>query len=421
LWSIGGASRCIDFDPTPGLLSCADYPASMSCGGTIGAYAAIVLANNCLAKMMACSGNADLQMDIMANEANSMWPITQLSGIDSRGESSGSAILDPMIGGLGAFTFRDGIDTGGMYLVPKGKAANVEQNELHFPVLYLYRKELMDSGGVGEYRGGNSGELAFIPHKTEHITQDTATSGAAVPTGMGLFGGGPGCTNEYLMIYESDIRRRFEKGDCVNSWEELVGNVQVLPPKKAGIEQRADDVYVIHWSAGAGIGDPLLRPIDKVEEDVKQGHISIACAQSQYGVVFEQRGAYLKRVSNEEERKRLLESRLAQATLPALTNNRKVDVGRCVRVYRSLAIEKSKSIWVCGEVLGSLVAGYKAGCAILESKLSDIQPLVKDPRIMVDRSLVARQFLCPSCGVRIEIELVREGDQQIYDMEIVGS
>lgn len=417
LWSIGGASRHVKFQPTPGLLSCADYPASMSCGGTIGAYHAIVLANNCLARMMASSGDATLQRDIMANEANSMWPITQLSGLDRKGEPFGSAILDPMIGGLGAFSFRDGVDTGGMYLVPKGRAANVEQNELHFPVLYLYRKELCDSGGAGRFRGGNGGELAFVPHKTDRLNQDTATSGAAIPTGMGLFGGNPGCTNEYVMVFGSDVRARLTAGEIPTAWQELSGSAEYLAPKKAGIVQGVDDVYVIHWSAGAGFGDPLKRDTAAVAADVKHGAVSSQAARKYYGVVVDPGTGEVDAAETDAVRAAMFKERRGTSVAQAVNGT-----AFGMRVHEGLAMDAAGEMWLCGYCgadLGESASGYKDRAVKVKHTVGDGNALIGDPSRFVDNPVAWIEYCCPSCGGRIEGELLRDGDSPLQDIELL--
>lgn len=420
LWAIGGASRHIHFNPTPGLLSCADYPSSMSCGGTIGAYGAIILANNCVAKMMASSGNKTLQRDIMANEANSMWPITQLSGIDRHGEAFGSAILDPMIGGLGAFSFRDGVDTGGMYLVPKGRAANVEQNELHFPVLYLYRKELPDSGGAGQYRGGNSGELAFIPHKTTRIIQDTATSGAAVPTGMGLFGGNPACTNEYIMVFESNVQDQLASSYIPGSWQELQGRTERLAPKQANIVQEASDVYVVHWAAGAGYGDPLLRDISSIQEDIMRRTISRETAERVYGVVWDSDSDVINVDDTVRQRAVLRQSRLPHS------NDKSVQAppqgrGRRISVALWYNDQENPPQWQCGHcgaILGEGHMNYKVGAYMNRYPITQGNRLIGDPATFVDTPILWHEYCCPRCGIRLDTELVRNGDIPLWDIEI---
>jgi N-methylhydantoinase B len=49
------------------------------------------------------------------------------------------------------------------------------------------------------------------------------------------------------------------------------------------------DVYEIYESGGGGYGNPLRRPVDKVQADVRDGVVSVANARSDYGVVIDER------------------------------------------------------------------------------------------------------------------------------------
>ncbi len=51
-----------------------------------------------------------------------------------------------MVGAIGAFSFRDGIATGGQVRSPICRIGNVEHNEQSFPLLTLYRRENTCSG-----------------------------------------------------------------------------------------------------------------------------------------------------------------------------------------------------------------------------------------------------------------------------------
>src|SRR5437867_144995 len=114
-----------------------------------------------------------------------------------------------MVGAIGAFSFRDGIATGGQVRSPICRIGNVEHNEQSFPLLTLYRRENTDSGGAGKYRGGNSAITAFIPYGTREIEHETESSGAAIPTAPGLAGGYPACTNAYAFKRDTDILEWF--------------------------------------------------------------------------------------------------------------------------------------------------------------------------------------------------------------------
>jgi N-methylhydantoinase B/oxoprolinase/acetone carboxylase alpha subunit len=137
----------------------------------------------------------------------SQFPLTCFRGVDQWGERFGYLLLDPMVGAIGAFSFRDGIATGGQVRSPICRIGNVEHNEQSFPMLTLYRRENTDSGGAGKYRGGNSAVTAFIPHGTGEMVHETESSGAAIPTAPGLFGGYPACTNAYDFKRDTDVLR----------------------------------------------------------------------------------------------------------------------------------------------------------------------------------------------------------------------
>ena len=79
----------------------------------------------------------------------SQWPATIFRGIDQWGERYGYLLVDPIGGAIGAFSTQDGISTGGQSRTPICKLPNIEHTEQTFPLLFLYRKEVPDSGGAG--------------------------------------------------------------------------------------------------------------------------------------------------------------------------------------------------------------------------------------------------------------------------------
>src|SRR5690606_22289612 len=87
-----------------------------------------------------------------------------ISGRDRDGETFGTMTLDEISGGGGARTFAGGADSSGFTTSPGGTCANVEVNEAHYPLLYLARRELADSGGPGRWRGGVGTETALRPY-----------------------------------------------------------------------------------------------------------------------------------------------------------------------------------------------------------------------------------------------------------------
>jgi N-methylhydantoinase B len=309
LYAIGGALRRIRFETTTGTLTVADFPAAVSCSPAFGVYATIVNANNCVAKLV--SADPEQKRHLTCN-AMSQWPVISMAGIDQWGKPYGTILMDPMGVGTGAFSNRDGIDTGGFFHDPMGVSPNVEQNEFFFPMLYVYKKENRDSGGAGRYRGGVSVEIAFVPHGTDEILHTTASCGAAVPCTTGIFGGYPGCTNDYGMVRDSNILELFGQGRLPEDLSDLAGREDPVQSKATGILQGPADVYRIHWNGGAGYGDPLDREPAAVARDVQTGFVSADAAASIHGVVLTDAGE-VDAAGTEQARQRIRDERRAQA------------------------------------------------------------------------------------------------------------
>ena len=184
----------------------------------------------------------------------------------------------------------DGINTGGQSRTPICQLPNVEHTEQSFPVLFLYRKELPDSGGAGRYRGGLSAESCFIPHNTDVITQDTLSSGNATPTSSGMMGGYPSTTNAYSFVRDSDIAERFAERAMPEDISELGGNAVTLQLPEENFEQGAHDVYAVRWTGGGGFGDPLDRSVDDLQDDLANYAITIDTAIELFGAVVDDSG-----------------------------------------------------------------------------------------------------------------------------------
>ena len=57
-----------------------------------------------------------------------------------------------------------------------------------------------------------------------------------------------------------------------------------LPSRFGDHALRHNDIVRVDRPGGGGLGNPLRRPIEKVLEDLRQGYVSVARAQSDYGV-----------------------------------------------------------------------------------------------------------------------------------------
>jgi N-methylhydantoinase B len=417
LYSVGGPLRRMEMRPETGTICCASHPASVS--NTHGpSPLAGALTASCLAKLLAF--DEELRHEVVAPGGCSTFLVDALSGVNQWGAPYGTVLLDPMLGGTGAFTFRDGIDTGGCWWSPRSVAPNVEDHEQAYPILYLYRKEWIDSGGAGRFRGGNSGRSAFVAHGTDRIEHSASAPGMAVPASEGVFGGGPSSSLNFRLVTGTRIQESFEARRIPAGLDELGGSDQLVRPKQRGLVQTVDDVIEHAWSAGGGVGDPLDRPPADVADDIARGAVSAGWADRLYGVVLD--GAAVDVAATERRREEMRTARrggrpadspLARAETPDL---RLWDILDGVRTPDgSVAFSCTR----CGAVLSDEGSGdYRSRAYLVEHRLVDRVPNTERGVHLVDDPVVVREFSCPGCARLLSTELARPGDAVLRDIEL---
>lgn len=282
-WCPAGVLRAIDIKSRKGTIVDAEWPAGCSKATTSGSWAVDNLVSVCVAKMLAASEK--YRYALMAGWMGAQ-PTDEVFGVGQWGNYFGGTILDSMGGGSGARSFKDGIDTGGFLCSISISVPNVEDYEFQYPTLYLYRRQLCDSGGAGKFRGGATVTTAYIAHNVEEIpTKVLSANAVSQPEGVGVYGGYPSCTNQYAFKRNTNVRRLLAAGQLPQSFDDIEGTIDVKPAigKEA---MTKDDVYRLVSSGGGGYLDPLERDPELVAEDVVAGLVSVEAAHDVYGVVL---------------------------------------------------------------------------------------------------------------------------------------
>jgi N-methylhydantoinase B len=415
-FAIGGALRHVEFDPTPGTFNCATFPASVSTAPVQAMEISLYPAYNVLSKML--YSDPRMREDIMCIGGTSQWPATIFRGIDQWGERYGYLLVDPIGGAIGAFSTGDGISNGGQSRTPICRLPNVEHNEQSFPLLILYRKEVVDSGGAGKWRGGLSAETCFIPHRTSSITHDTLSSGNAIPTSTGMMGGYPATVNVYKFKRETDIKARLARRDLIGDIGEVQGRVEELQLRQENFTQAPDDVYSVIWTAAGGFGDPLERDAERVAKDVVENRaVSAAAARDIYGVVV---GADEKL---DIEATRALRAARRDARRRKDGSVRTLTGKVVTQVTDNLAVRREGNALrhacaKCAADLGPIAGNYKDHAVREDNDIRASNPNVGDWQRYLDEKPVFRQFFCPGCGALLENEIAREGDPVLRDIEL---
>lgn len=412
-FAVGGALRHVEFRPCVGTLNCARFPASVSTATTQSMEASLYPTYNLLSKMM--YPDAEMRRDLMCIGGTSQWPTTIFRGTDQWGDTFGYLLIDPIGGAIGAFAGHDGISTGGQSRTPICKLPNIEHTEQSFPLLFLYRKEVADSGGAGQYRGGLSGESCFIPHNTQELTQDTLSSGHAMPTSIGMMGGYPGSVNVYRFLKNTDILNRVASGRMIEDISELSGDEVTLGLREENFRQTRNDVYAVSWSGGGGFGDPLERDPERVLEDWREGVVTSASVRDIYGVVIDEASEKVNAEATRKRRDSMLRERVKRGEKrPRISSGTLLYNATQAIDVRSDAGRHHQCCRKCAADLGPIAENYKEFCIRWESPVCSATPSAQAPERFIDAKPVFRRFFCPNCGALIETELAVEEDGSAF-------
>ena len=413
LFAYGGCERQIDYDLTPGLLMCCDYPTAVS-GGILQTIPMMNAVQSILSRMMACDDT--LRPDLVAPCGDFMLPV--LIGTDDRGKYFGQAILDSFGCGSGARSFGDGVDSSGPTFSPLSMVLNVEQIEQWFPLLFLYRNEDADGGGPGEWRGGNGMRSAITPYRSESMTVVTNSGGQCISAQNcgGLFGGLPAPASHYLVYYGSDLPEKAGNRIVPASIYDLkAARIDPLRAKSNGAPLNVGDVLEIRTGGGGGYGDPLLREPSRVARDVELGYTSVYASTSIYGVALSRDGT-VDEAATQALRNKLRGERANWRASGVNDSSPKTpatgEPSRRIHAYIASVDQDDERVLAC-DCCGHRYCGYGGDyktAALMDDSPATTIPSNVDPAHFVDEPIVLRRFCCPSCHVQVGAEVTKANE-----------
>jgi N-methylhydantoinase B len=338
-------------------------------------------------------------------------------GVHPTGEPFVATNADNMIGSLAASPAGDGVDFGGHFWIPEGTASNIEELELLWPMLVLYRRALRaGAGGAGRFRGGRGFVEAGIPWTVPGLAAAVYTD-ESFPKAVGPFGGNPGSAGHFRLKHGTDIAARFAAGEVPQDLDAIAGTEAEIEAKGPMLMMGAGAAWEWTGANAPGFGDPLTRDPDAVRADVATGALPAEEAEQVYGVVP---GDDPTRVLRAER----LAARLAGAVPPAVAPATVPDDVPLRPLAGELAVVESGGrpdafVSVTGRaVLAPAGGNFKDGCAVLERPLSDVAPEFATRAGRAGLRTRYREYLCPVTGLRVDSEIVQEGDAALHDIEI---
>jgi len=280
-----GVARCLELVAPPGTVCTAVYPAPVSLATISAIIVSVTAVFGALSKMLLASPRH--HKEAMANWGGTSVAPT-FAGLNERGIMTVNGETSHFAMGCGARTFSDGVDTGGIIVNTTASIPPIETVEAEFPILYLFRRQTIDSGGPGRYRGGVGAGVAVVPWDAGGPLESAfGGTGAEVPNAYGLAGGLPGGAVKYVRYRGTSVQARLSRGEPLAAdVHELDGEPNVTYLKHSRSPFPPDMVEYHCWQGGGGYGDPLERDPSMVAQDVRSRIVSMRVAREIYGVVL---------------------------------------------------------------------------------------------------------------------------------------
>jgi N-methylhydantoinase B len=423
MFVIEGAYRHMEFNPTPGTLTSAKFPGGVISAPPTVTIQTIGLAGLVISRMLYCSTDEALREEVQSCMGTLNYPVDAISGTDQRGNEYVSFLLDPVGGALGALSWKDGVNTGGWPWDLQSTMPNVEDNEIFYPLIYLWRKEIPNSGGVGKFRGGNSAEIAYTLNDTESLAHHTCSGHTIIP-GAGLFGGDPTSRTRFMLIKDANINETIRRDrQMPTSLGEIGGEHINIAPKASDVEQKAGDIWLLAWTAASGYGDPLERDPIKAVEDIDAEYISADWAQQRCGVCVDDEGQ-LDTEKTETLRTQMRKERLSGAQATASSRAFIAESSAEMPVSEGLVIARvaEESCYVCRKCrtrIGNAEENYKLGCIKKITGVEEVGLSPIDPALFIDDEIVYKEYFCPGCGLIFQGDFCKEEDVDIWDIHLV--
>ncbi|MFZ5781704.1 MAG: hydantoinase B/oxoprolinase family protein [Pseudomonadota bacterium] len=405
-----GVRDCIELITKPGTVNNCAYPAPCAMATISAVIVTIDASWRCLSQML-MSDDRYREQSMAVWSGTSMAPI--FAGTSQHGFPFAATEMSHFGGGGGARTYDDGVDTAGIVFNTTPNMPNIEDQESEYPVLYLFRRHLRDSGGPGRFRGGRSAELAYTVHKAPDNRLDGlfAGTGAEMPNAIGIGGGMPGAAIRIARVVGTDVAAKVAAGKALPvALDEINGRLEILPPKHTRSSMDLGDVWYHSWQAGGGYGDPLRRDPDRVALDVARKAVSPTAAKDIYGVVLDARGN-VDAGATKARREALRRERLQQSSAPDLGDVTISFAGKGRRsVAETLMVDFDKDVVACGE------CGH-VHCRPQDNLLGHLRevsaPLKAAGPVRGEDydsgRFRLRQLCCSNCGSLIDVQVALEG------------
>lgn len=215
---------------------------------------------------------------ILADGGSAPSWVLVLNGQDEGGKPFNAFMF--FSGGQGARIGMDGIAS--LHFPTNISSVPTEHVEASCPVQIEMREQIPDSGGAGQWRGGNGVRFAF-----RNLSSNTF--------------------NVALQCERIDHPPKGSRGGGGGSPGRVLLNDKPLPNPKMQFSMNRNDVLTLELPGGGGMGDPLERDPESVLRDIRSGVITERSAEKSFGVVLTRDRKQVDRDATARRRSRVSE------------------------------------------------------------------------------------------------------------------
>ncbi|HEX4107555.1 MAG TPA: hydantoinase B/oxoprolinase family protein [Solirubrobacteraceae bacterium] len=303
-----GTFRAVEVIAQSGTICNPQMPAPTSSGHMETGLRVLKVVQRLLADLQLQSSEAYVRGHVMA-PWHDCWPGAVMYAPLETGELVPFLDMHGGTAGGGAQPIADGMDCAASLCQLQNSVPDIEINEFQFPILYLWRRLSLGSGGAGRHRGGQGVDLGWTPWRTPGGVGHFFLSCWQVPS-PGTDGGYPGSTSRFAVRQGGGADRLLQAGSVPDRAAALDGELVELQAKHFGFPLAPGDVVTMRSGGGGGLGDPLERDPDAVARDARDGAIDRDAARGAYGVVLDE-GGEVDRGATDALRERVREERRA--------------------------------------------------------------------------------------------------------------
>src|SRR5262249_26791478 len=160
------------------------------------------------------------------------------------------------------------------------------------------------------FRGGATLSMMYIPHDVDVIpTKIMHAIGTLQPGSVGIYGGYPSSTNQFVIKRRTNVRDLLARGYIPSELDEIDCELEIKEARSARASRGAAAVSRCIARGGGGSRDPIERGPGGGGRDAISGVVPLEHARERYGVAIDPATMTVDQPATERRRAEIREER----------------------------------------------------------------------------------------------------------------